>query len=92
MRFLNRSVRVRSRQLRLRDLLLLCLRCLAVILLVLAFAKPFMKDAENLPAGLGERRAGVVIALDASFSMGHRDGASSRFEQALGKVRTRKPA
>ena len=88
MRFLNRSVRVRSRQLRLRDILLLCLRCLAVILLVLAFAKPFMKDAANIPAGLGERRAGVVIALDASFSMGHRDGSSSRFEQALEKVRT----
>ena len=88
MRFLNSSVRVRTRQLRLRDILLLCLRCLAVILLVLAFAKPFMKDAANLPSGLGERRAGVVIALDASFSMGHSDGSSSRFEQALEKVRT----
>ena len=88
MRFLNSSVRVRTRQLRLRDILLLCLRCLAVILLVLAFAKPFMKNAANLPAGLGERRAGVVIALDASFSMGHRDGSSSRFEQGLEKVRT----
>ena len=88
MRFLNRSVRVRSRQLRLRDILLMCLRCLAVILLVLAFAKPFMKDAANLPSGLGERRAGVVIALDASFSMGHSDGSSSRFEQGLEKVRT----
>jgi hypothetical protein len=88
MRFLNRSVRVRSRQLRLRDILLMCLRCLAVILLVLAFAKPFVKDAANIPAGLGERRAGVVIAIDASFSMGHRDGSSSRFDQALEKVRT----
>jgi hypothetical protein len=88
MRFLNRSVRVRTRQLRLRDILLLCLRCLAVVLLVLAFAKPFMKDAGNIPPGLGERRAGVVIALDASFSMGHRDGGSSRFEQALGKIAT----
>ncbi|MBT4799636.1 MAG: hypothetical protein HON81_15105, partial [Verrucomicrobia bacterium] len=29
MQFLNRNVRVRSRQLRLRDILLLCLRCLA---------------------------------------------------------------
>ena len=88
MRFLNRSVRVRSRQLRLRDILLMCLRCLAVVLLVLAFAKPFMKDAAGVPPGLGERRAGVVIALDASFSMGHREGASSRFEQALEKVGT----
>ena len=88
MRFLNRSVRVRTRQLRLRDILLMCLRCLAVILLVLAFAKPFIKDAANIPTGLGERRAGVIIALDASFSMGHSDGSSSRFDQALEKVRT----
>ena len=88
MRFLNRSVRVRTRQLRLRDILLLCLRCLAVVLLVLAFAKPFMKDAANIPAGLGERRAGVLIALDASFSMGHRDGSSSRFDQGIEKIRT----
>ena len=29
MQFLNRSVRVRSRQLRLRDFILLCIRCLS---------------------------------------------------------------
>jgi len=88
MRFLNRSVRVRSRQLRLRDILLMCLRCLAIVLLVLAFAKPFMKEAVGIPPGLGERRAGVVIALDASFSMGCRDGTLSRFDQALEKAGT----
>ena len=86
MQFLNRSVRVRSRQLRLQDILLLILRCLAVLLLVLAFAKPFMKEAGDIPAGIGERRAGVIIALDASYSMGHSDGASTRFEQALEKI------
>ena len=36
MQFLNRSVRVRSRQIRLRDILLLLLRCLALLLLVWA--------------------------------------------------------
>ena len=35
MQFLNRNVRVRSRQLRLRDILLLLLRCLALLLLVM---------------------------------------------------------
>ena len=86
MQFLNRSVRVRSRQIRLRDIFLLCLRCLAIFLLVTAFARPFMEEAEVLPEGIGERRAGVVIALDASFSMGHRDETSTRFEQALEKI------
>ena len=59
MQFLNRSVRVRSRQLRLKDILLLCLRCLAVLLLGLALAKPVMNDAggehmtsQSLPIGM----------------------------------------
>ena len=86
MQFLNRSVRVRSRQIRLRDVFLLLLRCLAIVLLVLALAKPFLRDAESVPPGLGERRAGVIIAVDASFSMGHSDGKMTRFERALEQV------
>ena len=82
---LNRSVRVRSRQLRLRDLLLLLLRCSAVLLLALALSRPATHDSDGswLP---GERRAGVVIALDASFSMQHSDGQSTRFERALEQI------
>ena len=85
MQFLNRSVRVRSRQLRLRDLLLLLFRCLAVLLLTLALARPATNNADGswLP---GERRAGVVIALDASFSMQHSDGNTTRFERALEQI------
>ena len=85
MQFLNRSVRVRSRQIRLRDLLLLILRCLALLLLVLALARPAWsgKTASWIP---GERRAGVIIALDASFSMQHGAGESSRFRRALDQV------
>ena len=87
MQFLNRSVRVRSRQIRLRDILLLVLRCLAVLLVGLALAKPVMKEAEGVAASLGERRAGVIIALDASFSMQHSDGSTTRFERALEQIR-----
>ena len=85
MQFLNRSVRVRSRQLRLRDLLLLLLRCSAVLLLALALSRPATHDTDGswLP---GERRAGVVIALDASFSMQHSNGQSTRFERALEQI------
>ncbi len=87
MQFLNKNVRVRSRQLRLKDILLLVLRCLAVLLLGLALAKPFVKEAEGVAARLGERRAGVIIALDASYSMQHSDGSTTRFERALEQIR-----
>jgi hypothetical protein len=86
MQFLNRNVRVRSRQIRLRDLLLLCLRCLALLLLVLAFARPAWRDgvASWIP---GERRAGIVIGLDASFSMAHGGEDATRFDRALDQVK-----
>ncbi|MFT5412209.1 MAG: hypothetical protein ACI9NC_004947 [Verrucomicrobiales bacterium] len=86
MQFLNQSVRVRSTQLRLRDILLLCLRCLAVLFLVLALAKPVMKNVEGIASQVGESSTGVIIALDASFSMQHSDGTATRFDRALEKI------
>ncbi|MDP6546068.1 MAG: BatA domain-containing protein [Phycisphaerae bacterium] len=88
MRFLNRTVRVRSRQIRLRDILLLLLRCLAVLLLAFAISKPVMKESEGFGSRFGERRAGVIIALDVSCSMQHKDGAATRFAQAIEKIET----
>ena len=64
------------------------MRCLAVLLIVLALTKPFMKRAEGVAASLGERRAGVIIALDASYSMQHSDGTTTRFQRAIEQVRT----
>jgi hypothetical protein len=86
MQFLNRSVRVRSRQVRLRDVLLLLLRCLAVLMIVFALARPATSGAgwAWLP---GESRAGVVIAIDASYSMAHEAGGTSRFDRALERAR-----
>ena len=86
MQFLNRSVRVRSRKLRIKDIILLVLRCLAMLLLVLAFTRPSTTSRHALVSALGEKRTGVVIALDASFSMQHSDGTTTRFERALEKV------
>jgi len=88
MRFLNRTVRVRSRQIRLRDILLLLLRCLAVLLLAFAISKPVMKESEGFASRFGERRAGVIIALDVSCSMQHSDGAATRLARAIEKVET----
>lgn len=87
MQFLNRSVRVRSRQIRLRDILLLMMRCLALLLLIFALARPATTGQGNawLP---GEARAGVVIAIDGSFSMSHGDGQVSRFDRAIEHAKT----
>lgn len=87
MRFLDRSMRVRSRQLKLRDVLLLILRCLALLFLVFALARPVLEKSSSLSSLLpGERRAGVVIAIDSSFSMGHGTEGQSRFAEALKRV------
>jgi hypothetical protein len=86
MRFLDNSVRVRSRQLRLRDLLLMAMRCLALLLLVFALAKPFGNPDGNALAAMGKHRAGAVIAIDASSSMQHSDGTETRFAKALRKA------
>ena len=82
MQFLARAARVRSRRIRLEDILLLLLRCLAVLLAVLAVARPAVREA-GLPAAPGAPRAGVVIALDGSYSMMHKPGIRSRFDHAV---------
>ena len=86
MQFLNRNLRVRSRQIRLRDILLLLLRCLALLLLVLALSRPFWPGTSGNWLS-GEARAGVVIAIDSSFSMGHTEDGISRFDRALEQAR-----
>lgn len=83
MRFLNRRVRIRSRQLKLRDILLLILRCLALLFLVVAVARPAVRTTGGVAAAIGEPRAAVMIALDASFSMRHAaQGGRTRFDRA----------
>jgi len=86
MQFLNRNVRVRSKQMRIQDLLLLVLRCLAILLFVFALSRPF-STGENSSALSGEQRSGVIIALDASFSMEEGDENSNRFKRALDQVK-----
>ncbi|MBT7064679.1 MAG: VWA domain-containing protein, partial [Verrucomicrobia bacterium] len=88
MQFLNNTLRVKSKEIRLRDILLLILRCLAVLLLVLVAAQPLLNDATGKAAAVGEARTGVIVALDASFSMRHSDGSKSRFDRAVQRVET----
>ena len=72
------SVRRRS----IRHWLLLCLRALALFLLVAAFARPFFPRGSLAAAAAGGTRE-VVVLLDQSASMGYGD----RFEQARAAAR-----
>ena len=86
MELLRRALVIRARQIRIEDILVLILRCLAVLLLALAMARPTLSSTGAKWFG-AESRVGVVIALDASYSMAHRPGVNTRFERALGRVR-----
>ena len=62
-RFLKRAPTMQARRRRLRELLLLALRVVALLLLVFAFARPFFDETGLLD------RAVTIVALDGSFSM-----------------------
>ena len=74
-RMLRRSPIERSRRRRLQDLLLLAARVAALLLLALAFARPYLSAASG--------RGTLVVAVDRSFSM----SAPGRFQQALERAR-----
>jgi hypothetical protein len=67
-RFLRRAVQETTRWRRLRDVLLLFLRLLAIALLVGLFARPYVAG----DAAQRDRDQGVVVLLDASGSMSGR--------------------
>ncbi|MCH7549818.1 MAG: BatA domain-containing protein, partial [Candidatus Krumholzibacteriota bacterium] len=65
--FLDELSRRRMRKINLRRIIILALRTLAVLLLVMAFARPTLRGAFFLP---GNAPKNIVICLDASYSMG----------------------
>jgi len=86
MELLRRAMVVRSRRVRIEDLILLLLRCLAVALLAIAMSRPTI-GARGARFFGGESRVGMVIALDGSYSMSHRPGVQARFDAAVQKAR-----
>ena len=86
MELLRRALVVRSGQVKLEDILLLLLRCLVLALVAFALLRPTLDDqAEGF---LGEQRVGMVIAIDASFSMDHGkyDTRLEEAKQRVGKI------
>jgi len=80
MRFLKEVVEKNQRRLTLEDLVLLLLRCLLLVLVAFALARPSFKQGGI--AGFGDSNEAAIIAIDDSASMSQTDGAASKFEQA----------
>ena len=68
--FLRRVPFKTSNRRRIRHPLLFALRCLAIVLLVLAFTRPFARGAET---NAGEGARDVVLVLDTSASLAYGD-------------------
>jgi hypothetical protein len=65
--FLRRIEQKTIRKRHIRNILLLLMRCAALLLLALAFARPYFTQQNSLAAG--EQQASSVILIDSSFSM-----------------------
>lgn len=78
--FVQRVMQPSTRRRRLRHLLLLAMRCLALTLLALAFSRPFISGDSGDRVAEGRH---LVIALDTSYSM----QVGNRFERALERAR-----
>ncbi|MBM3979319.1 MAG: VWA domain-containing protein [Planctomycetes bacterium] len=79
MKFLKEAVEQTSRRLKFQEWVLLALRCLALILLALALARP---GRESATAGGGTQPIDAVFVFDTSFTMAAKDGDKTRLERA----------
>jgi hypothetical protein len=80
MRFLLEAARKNSRRMRLEQLLLLAVRTLIVMLMVGAFAEPYIQSLS--PAGQGRPPLHRVLVIDSSFSMQQKADGGRRFDRA----------
>jgi hypothetical protein len=80
LRFLHELQKQKMRQVRIRQIVLLILRTLAVIFIVLAIARPVVKSSTGLLPG-AEARSTAVLILDRSASMRTETPDGTRFRQ-----------
>lgn len=81
LKFLGEAQTSHKNKARLRDILLLIIRCLLIIVLVLAFAQPFRQE-DNL--GMDRKAKTVGIYIDPSLSMKNQGINGSLLDQAKG--------
>lgn len=82
LRFLRQVVKEHRRRRRLRQWLLLALRMLAISLLALLFARPYVNGAARKG-----RQQEIVLVVDRSASMQATSGGTTSFAQAIARVR-----
>lgn len=75
---------------RIRDWLLLALRLAAIALIVLAFARPFLRGSSVAAAPGGARD--IVVLLDRSYSMGYGDSWARAQKAAAAAIASATPA
>jgi uncharacterized membrane protein len=78
MEFLLAAQRRNRRRLRFEEWILLLLRCLAVLLMGMLVARPFLTPNSLIAAFGGARQVERVFVLDDSFSMGYRSTESGK--------------
>jgi len=83
-----RKIPYRSvRRQKLRHLFLFALRCLALLIIALAFARPFFETSSTSAASsLGPRE--VVFLIDHSYSMGYEDRLSRAKAEVAGRIQS----
>ena len=79
MHFLRQAIEQTSRRLRFQEWLLLLLRCLAIVLLALALARPGWSGSSMSSRG---QAVDAVFLVDVSYSMGAMDGEVRRLDRA----------
>src|ERR1700730_11021108 len=79
--FVLRSHRQKARRLRLRQILLLALRCMLIAAVALALALPSI-NARGVQGAQSPGPQATALVLDASLSMRYRIGSKTLFEKA----------
>lgn len=87
MDFLIDAERRNRRRLRMEELILLALRCLAVILIALFIARPFFQPAMAGAMWGGSRSTERVFVIDDSLSMSYETADGTVFDRAKQAVR-----
>lgn len=79
MEFLRKSIEQTAKRIKFREIILLIIRCVALVVLALALAR--FADVSNLWGGSGSS-VDAVLVIDTSYSMGAQDGGKTRFAVA----------
>lgn len=80
LRFLKEMQRQKMRQVKIRQLILLLLRTLAVLFLVLALTRPVIRSTAGILPGV-EAKSTVVLVIDRSASMQTETSSGTRFRE-----------